>query len=294
MFDLDYEIGFAELALVEVAGGTLVSEFVLDSVNDTAITLIAQAEARTAFDIASTADSSLLISAISTSSTAASGISVFTAETLALVNATLAAAGAATVSIISESDPEFDIAGTSTFSFVGQAVISAAFDIAGEPAVSLLGSGIRLLSLSASGSATNTILGSAYAQIDFAASGIDGFNVEGQAVGATAYVIAGQTDTDFLVSGIRAVSFTADGSSSVDFPTNKVVVGDMISIGQSSMALVGGSTINTTYAFSGACNTNFINSSYYDELPRAWDYVIREYELRGIIRAYEDRTALYN
>ena len=294
MFDLDYEIGFAELALVEVAGGTLVSEFVLDSVNETAITLIAQAEARIAFDIAGAADSSLLISAISTSSTAASGTSVFTAETLALVNATLAAAGSATVFLVSESDPEFDIVGTSTVAFASQVVRNTAFDAAGEAAVSLLGSGVSLLSMTAAGSSVSTLLGAAYAEITLTASGIDGFNVAGQAIGAATYSIAGQTNTELLAGSIKAVSFAATGSSDTTFSIDKLAAGNMASVGQSFVTLAGASTKNTAYAFTGTCNTNFINSSYYDELPRAWDYVIREYELRGIIREYEDRTALYN
>jgi hypothetical protein len=107
MLALDHEIGFSEIALVELAGGTLTSFSDLNANGASGSTVMSGAVVQVGFQAAGSAGISLGLNAYAQLGMSTAGSSVFTVEVQKLVAATLAAAGAAQVLFDAESDPVF-------------------------------------------------------------------------------------------------------------------------------------------------------------------------------------------
>jgi hypothetical protein len=114
----------------------------------------------------------------------------------------------------------------------------------------------------------------AYGQQQFGFQGVSAFSPTIVGVGSTTFVSAGSSATSFEITKLIAGSFQIAGNTATSFGTQT------LSVGRFSMV--------------GAANGSLLGAAIYDELPRAWDYVIRPYELRGIKRPYEDRTVKYS
>lgn len=119
-----HEIGLAEIALVEVAGGTLLSDSVLSAAGAGQPAWLAGAIAKAQMQAAGEGTSALAGGAFASGSMSTAAAGVFSPQVGAVVSATLSAAGAAQVLFASEGDYTFAMAGTSSALFAGGAVAS--------------------------------------------------------------------------------------------------------------------------------------------------------------------------
>ena len=119
MLAVMHEIGFAEIALVEVAGGTLLSDSVLSAAGSGQPTLRGGATATAQMQVAGTGSTALLAGAIASGALSTVGGGIFSPQVGAIVSATLSAAGAAQVLWVSEEESAFAMAGTSSAMFAG-------------------------------------------------------------------------------------------------------------------------------------------------------------------------------
>lgn len=301
MIDLNYEIGLAELALVEVAGGTLLSESALSAQGDATTTLLAAAPSQALLESAGTSAAEFPAVLVVDAGVSSTGTGVFTPEVQAFVAAVLAANGAAVVSIQSDMDPRFSMTGTATTAFSAVGIIRtelaatansvAAFDIA-QVTTTVLTDG---------GYATTTMLASADANTDFVINGVGATGFAGSAYGATAFAYAGDSAVNWHFTGVTLAELAAAGLSTSAFDFAGYVAATLQASGAAAFLAAGGGTTNTTFAAAGGCTLVLSGDLYYDALPRAWDYVIRPFELRGvarpseirgIIRPYEQRDAV--
>jgi len=183
MLALDHEIGFSEIALVELAGGTLTSFANLNAEGYDGSTLLADAISSVDFSIAGQSNSSLAINAYAQLGLDTAGSGVFDAEVQKLVVATLAAAGAAQVLILVESEPVFAFVGTGTTNFVGEARTLALFSSSSASTTSFSNVAIAGVRLNSAGHATTTVISSAHANTIFSAPSASSSAIQLQAYG---------------------------------------------------------------------------------------------------------------
>ena len=119
-----HEIGLAEITLVEVAGGTLLSDSVLSAAGAGQPALLAGAIAKAQMQAAGVGTLALAGGAIASGSVSTAAAGVFSPQVGAVVSATLSAAGATQVLWASEDEYTFAMAGTSSALFAGAAVAS--------------------------------------------------------------------------------------------------------------------------------------------------------------------------
>jgi hypothetical protein len=70
--------------------------------------------------------------------------------------------------------------------------------------------------------------------------------------------------------------------------------GNLAGVGQSTPAFVGNAFALSDASMIGQAMVNLELAAIFSLLPRAGDYVFREYELREVLRPEENRIALYN
>jgi len=294
MLALDHEIGFSEIALVELAGGTLTSFADLNANSSGDSTLIFDAISSVDFALAGQSTSTLGFNAYAQLGLTTSGSSVFTVEVQELISATLAAAGAAQVLFESISDSQFAIVGVGAGNFVGEAVTFAAFATSGSSATSLAGVTVTSTGLSAAGTSTSTIIFSAQVNVDLTAAGTTTSALALQAYGQQQFEFQGVSAFSPTIVGLGLTTLVTAGSSDTSFDVEKLILGSFQIAGATQLVLNANSTGSTNFSMVGQANGSLLGAVLYDELPRAWDYVIRPYELRGINRPYEDRTVKYS
>jgi hypothetical protein len=71
-----------------------------------------------------------------------------------------------------------------------------------------------------------------------------------------------------------------------------LIVGAFQMTGVTQLVFRGNSAILANFSMVGLANGVLQGLQLYDELPRAWDYIIRPYELRGVILPYELRVVV--
>lgn len=314
MLALDYEIGFAELALVEVAGGTLVSETVVASVAtstetlnaqayalaglaataSSASTLIAQAKASAAYTDGATSTASFAASAFAQAQAFAEGTSSFLAVSSAIKDTSLAANGSAFVFFEVSGDPVFQITSTGVVSFVGQSIRNTRLADTGTTTTNIKLAGVRVTNYALQGRATTAVLGSAYYQTRTSIAGSSVTAIDLVAIANAAYAFTAQAVVTLAGRRVSLVSYGINGTSQSTVLTNLARLGSLTALGQAQMSYSGGSLSATQMDMAGQAVTDFGGVTFASTLPRAWDYVIREYELRGVQRPEENRTALYN
>jgi hypothetical protein len=289
MLALDHEIGFSEIALVELAGGTLTSFAELNANGFDGSTLIFDAVGSVDFSSAGQASNSLLLNAYAQLDLATTGSSVFDPEIQKLVAATLAAAGAAQVLFASEGDSDFAFVGVGTGNFIGEASVLALFNSSGVSATSFDVTAVKNIQLNAAGNSTTTAIFSAQANIDFSAAGASSSAMQLQAYGQQQFGIQGVSTFSPNIVGTNSTTLAAAGSSTTAFDVTKLIVGVFQMTGATQLGLTINAVDSANFSMVGSANGVLGGLALYDELPRAWDYVIRPYELRGIDRPYELR-----
>ena len=334
----DYEIGFAELALVEVAGGTFVSETTAASAAASVVALASQAVSTSVANsgdatststllgqtltlasmaAAGSATGSLVGLTIGTTQAFATGVAVLTAQGAIVASVDLNSAGSSVGLFEAIGDPIFQSISSSTTSFVGQSVFSSTLSAPSTISTSFNGTGIRLSTFAHTGSASTTVLGSAYIQLDLGeALGSSATAFEAQSVFACAYALSAQSTASFVRQSVIPSIFGAVGSGQSSLETNSAEVispsfdivgsalsslnavlvqdGNLATVGQSTPDFVGNAFAFTDASMIGQAVANLELAATFSLLPLAGDYVIREYELRGVIRPEENRIALYN
>ena len=292
MLALDHEIGFSEIALVELAGGTLPSFAELNANGFDGSTLLFDAVGSVNFSSAGQSSDSLLLNAYAQLDLATTGSGVFTAEIQKLVVATLAAAGAAQVLFASEGDSIFDFIGIGTADFIGEARVLALFESSGTSATAFDIAAVKNITLNAAGNATTTVIFSAQANTDLSASGTSFSAMQLQAYGQQQFGFQGVSAFSPAIVGVDSTTLTAAGSNTTAFDATKLIVGAFQMTGETQLVFDVSTVSLTNFSMIGLANGVLQGLALYDELPRAWDYIIRPYELRGVILPSENRTAV--
>jgi hypothetical protein len=163
------------------------------------------------------------------------------------------------------------------------------FESSGDSATSFDSAAVIDSELNAEGYATTTVIFSAQVNIELSAAGSSSSAMQLQAYGQQQFEFQSASTFSPAIVGVNSTTFESVGSSATAFDVEKLIVGLFELTGATQLVLNGGARSSTNFSMVGQANGVLGGSALYDELPRAWDYVIRPYELRGVARPYELR-----
>ena len=293
MLDLNYEIGLAELALVEVAGGTLLTDSELTSNNFDGSTLLLDAVAQSSLSFAGQAQTQFVGVIAVTTAVGAVGASVFDARIAGITTTALSADGSATVSLeAADLDSQFSIQGSSVVSFFSQAVSTASASMAGQGTLAGDAAGVQNSQFVSEAVATETLLGSALTHTTLVSSGAATAQLVGTAIAVPVLTTSGAAASSFAGSAYGALVFSSAGLSAAGMQSQVVRATAYSASGVGTGVFSVGTTSSAVLAAAGVTTLYLGGTARYDELPLAWDYIIRPYELRAALREFEQRAVL--